>query len=126
MPATTIFIPIIMALSVPYRTIDSGDIKYSPRELRYRGASNGPVQVVGRARECGEQTGQLLILQFLLGGYTLLIASYPGSSPAATLLILPFYNTHIHRVAEVFLPRARMREGVKQSVFSVCPSGEKF
>ena len=25
-----------------------------------------------------------------------------------------------------FLPRARMREGVKHSVFSVRPSGEKF
>ena len=61
MPAITIFIPFIMALSVPYRTIDSGDIKYSPRELRYRGASNGPVQFVGRAREC-EQTGQLLLI----------------------------------------------------------------
>ena len=73
MPAITIsFIPFIMALSVPYRTIDSGDIKYSPRELRYRGASNGPVQFVGRARQCGEQTGQLLlILQFLLCGYML-------------------------------------------------------
>ena len=59
MPAITIFIPFVMALSVPYRTIDSDDIKYSPRELHYRGASN-PVQFVGRAREC-EQTGQLLI-----------------------------------------------------------------
>ena len=54
-----------MALSVTYRTIDSGDIIYSPKELRYRGASNGPVQFVGRAGEC-EQTGQLLLMQFVI------------------------------------------------------------
>ena len=63
MPAITIFIPFIMALSVPYRTIDSDDIIYSPKELSYRGASNGPVQFVGRAGEC-EQTGQLLFCSF--------------------------------------------------------------
>ena len=94
MPAITIFIPFIMALSVPYRTIDSGDIIYSPKELRYRGASNGPVQFVGRAREC-EQTGQLL-LQFLLCGYAVdsLVPRLLPCSYAVDTSVLQYTHTH--------------------------------
>ena len=96
MPAITIFIPFIMALSVPYRIIDSGDIIYSPKEPRYRGASNGPVQFVDRPREC-EQSGQLLlILQFVI--MTLWIYAVDTS-------VLQYAHTHTHRVAEVFLCR---------------------
>ena len=46
MPGITIFIPFVMALSMPYRTIDSGDIKYASNVLSYLGTSTGPVQFV--------------------------------------------------------------------------------
>ena len=61
MPAITIFIPFVMALSVSYRTLDSDDLIHSPKELHYRGASDGPVQFVDRARDCKKPNGQLLI-----------------------------------------------------------------
>ena len=46
MPGITLFISFVMALSVPYRTLDSDDVKYSPNELSYLGTSTGPVQFV--------------------------------------------------------------------------------
>ena len=47
MPGITLFIPFVMALSMPYRTLDSDNIKYSPNELNYLGTtSTGPVQFV--------------------------------------------------------------------------------
>ena len=42
----TLFIPFVMALSMPYRSLDSDDIKYGPNELNYLGTSTGPVQFV--------------------------------------------------------------------------------
>lgn len=51
-----------MALSMSRRTIDSDDLIHYPLELRYRGGSNGPVQFVDRAKGCGRQNGQLLVV----------------------------------------------------------------
>ena len=46
------------------------------------------------------------------------------------LILAVYREVHGHSFVRTLLPRARMREGVKQSVFSVClsvrPSGEKF
>ena len=49
---------------------------------------------------------------------------FPYSSSHGTLnYIRPFARTIcIHHLSNPLLPRARMREGVKQSVFSVCLS----
>ena len=46
MPGITLFILFVMALSLPYKTIHSGDIKYSSNVLSYLGTSTGPVQFV--------------------------------------------------------------------------------
>ena len=58
MPGITLFIPFVMALSMPYRTIHSDDIKYSSNVLSYLGTSTGPVQFV---RHYCAGTGQLFL-----------------------------------------------------------------